>query len=813
MTAWDTQLPVSQGLEWHAMRSGFEALDGVGDCIAQTFRSTIAETIAQLKVYGSSSGSANGVILEVFTAGSEVATGLATTLFDPNGQANVGAGVFSACSPHYTCLNGAGIVHLPTGNSIDLEYGTAGVAGRVINLSVQVKILGTGTLSVSMVRVSDGAVRSLGDYPGSGILWSGLSGIDPPTIVIPLGEINPFTDQPWTTAEVQGFDNATYRLRFLATTSDPAIGLNLARLKVDTCTENRLVRRLFAPAAAPTWHIWDAYKPDGTALWAKAANVDYTVALRHPLGGVITSGAVSRFAPFWADSAVTPPHGKSSWKPTISGLLANAAVIVSMGSPLTRGYAVAPIIVTSGNVSRDGLPFAKLATVAVDINQRARQEVTVTGGPVTVGAMSVICRPELPLSTPPVDPLRLALRSAVGTGLAVAEIGAVDWANAPEEEAVVDANPNGLPWKRVVVPLNTTVALTDATQYRLEASNFAPVDAPSWETAFFSIEGLTNSGGAATYTGAAGGDGATDQGWLLLGASEIRSTSDYPFEVLTLAPTVTGFTVTEATAPTAVTGTGFSICGEAPGTAAIPYALLDWSRTALGSDPVTGFAYYEVQRRTASDDWRVVGRLCCDPNGVIDESRTEWPDYEAPLNRPVTYRVRVVRNDGGIGGWSAERTVTLRVDTDVGVGYQTFTSNRDPTLNMAYIDVYAGDEANRDWEFLDAAQHAYDGLFGVDYWVDLHETERRGVRFTRRLLLNAVAAPDGELRGLNRFRTVRRLQETTVPYVCVRSNDGDVVYGSVVVPNGRERQPSHLYTATVTVTETTATPTVETVAR
>lgn len=819
---WNPSAPAIQGFEWNAGCDGAEALGSTISCVAQRLRSTVTESIDVIKAFGFASGANQPVLMEVFTAGAEVATNVVSTNYVPNSNVNASPGMSSVtCGTNYhLCLAGTSGSILPRDEEgLELTWPTNAVAGRISSVAFTFRAQNDGTLEVQLVRVSDGFAKPLGEFQATPLTPPGYPGAD---ISVLLGEVNPFTDQPWTLAEVRGFDTVAplYRIKMVAHTSVYQIW-TLARMTVTTCDENRLARSLVMQGGPSlNWFSWPATKPDGTANWSKVNGTKYTIVFRHPIGGVVTSGAPSQFGVGWTDSKVTPPYGESAFAPTIAvafgGVSVNIGVISAMGVAQTRGYSVVPTIAGSGVVSVDGMSYRGIVASPVSIFHSASiQEITVTGGPVTINAAAVLCRPT-GVDPPPGQPMSVALTNNTGgTTHASGSVTLADWQRALDL-ACSKLNANGVPWKRVVVPLSPPFALVNATQYRVQASSFAVTGAPSnsWEVSYMLIDPLS-TGVFASY------NGNTDGGFI----NGAKANIDYQVQLLQQAPTVTGAAADAQMDPAGGPNPSFptdtfTICGGAPGSLGVPYIRVTWAPTSLGAN----FGHYEVQRQETGGDWVVIARLSNrDFQGVRQEGNTEIHDYDAPLNEPVSYRVRVVGLNGTVGDWSAAVTATQVVESsgEGSWGFYTFTSNLDPTLNLLYLDVYDGPEARRRYEVLDAAQTAYDAEYQRDYWVEQRSTELRGVRFSRPLLVNAIAVPSAGKRGLDRFAALRRLQTVTyspaqaidplgqrvIPYVTVRNESGDRFYASVLVPDVEVRQPSNLYFATVTVTELTGTPT------
>lgn len=223
----------------------------------------------------------------------------------------------------------------------------------------------------------------------------------------------------------------------------------------------------------------------------------------------------------------------------------------------------------------------------------------------------------------------------------------------------------------------------------------------------------------------------------------------------------------------------------------LPYAHLSWTATAVGSD----FGGYLIERSDPRDSaWTAIGL-------VTDEDTVTFDDYEGRLNTASSYRLRAVRLlDGAVSDPTSTVTLTRTVED---CGY-AFTSNEDPTLNLAYPDVTESGTARRGYTFPEADETVFQRLYGRDYQVAFRPTETRGAVFQRSVLVNAVcAAPEPGVYG---FDALRALATAPLSYVAVLDDQGARFLAHLQVPSGDTHQPAALQLATVTVTEVTDTP-------
>lgn len=266
--------------------------------------------------------------------------------------------------------------------------------------------------------------------------------------------------------------------------------------------------------------------------------------------------------------------------------------------------------------------------------------------------------------------------------------------------------------------------------------------------------------------------------------------------VMVRPPTVTG------SPPLVVTqdllGGTCQICpqsGTACAVTGVPIVAISWTVS-----PVTGFGYYELQRSDGGGDFVTIAKLtpAATANGYLDQA--------VPFGVAAQWRVRVVQSTGATSLWSNIMSATI--DPPHGAGL-VITARNDTLLTVAYPDVH-GDRlpAQSDWSFLDAQDTVLFPVYGRDGQLALRPTERRGVQFTRTMLLSAFCVATTCLTVADGLRA---LMNTTEPYLVVRDNRGCSWYMSVSIPGvTRLADPGvgDIWTADVTFTET-PTPEVE----
>lgn len=315
--------------------------------------------------------------------------------------------------------------------------------------------------------------------------------------------------------------------------------------------------------------------------------------------------------------------------------------------------------------------------------------------------------------------------------------------------------------------------------------------------------------GAATY-GAPSAGTTIALSWMPGITPPVSGTTLDPFSDAVLIfsmymPTVTGFSVVGANQP--LTGIGLDCAG---GVACcqpqgITYNQVSWSATS-SSIPVSGFGYYELQRMdTISTDWNTIMKNTS-PTG------TSFKDYEARVGIQSSYRIRAVDVLDFPGQWSSTVTITpaspgVTGGSCISSGHVLiFTTNerQDGSSNLAYSTAWmGGGRVEEPFAFPEAGQNVVQMMFEKDFPTVFRPLERGGEQFTRTLLVQAaaIAAPTA-----GNFRSLRDMAWDDVSYICVRDEDGNRWFASVLVPGGNILRDRRLYLATVNVIETSDTP-------
>jgi len=380
-----------------------------------------------------------------------------------------------------------------------------------------------------------------------------------------------------------------------------------------------------------------------------------------------------------------------------------------------------------------------------------------------------------------------------GAGTFLGPDGMIDYATWLALPEIVDG------WKKVTVAISPVAVLTGAggvTYWQLWTG--------SGELLIWEVLGAT-ANHTVTTTGSSSGAVGGYHGESAV--ANFIGTENYPLDIsITLAQemsVVSNFAVTTATQELTVID---EYCGVTVSTipSGIVYNHLAWDPVLTAM--VSGWAYYEIQRRDTTMDigvWETIAKITNPYVGEMD-------DYEARIGVMSSYRIRTVHTTGIEGPWSAEVTSTIPAPgvtgVGVGIGLLVFTSNEDPAANLAYVHIHG--DAEESFDFIESGQGSLEPVYGRDYQVSLRPTERGGVTFTRTLLVNKAGIPTGTLdRG---FTSLRDLAWDAIPYVCVRDELSNRWLANVSVPSGSIRRQdgrsTHYQVSAVTITEVAGVP-------
>jgi hypothetical protein len=225
----------------------------------------------------------------------------------------------------------------------------------------------------------------------------------------------------------------------------------------------------------------------------------------------------------------------------------------------------------------------------------------------------------------------------------------------------------------------------------------------------------------------------------------------------------------------------------------------------LVTPPDYYFGAYELQRQDGVEtDWKTIMR-------ATSPTVTGFNDYEARVGIVSTYRIRALDVYDFPGPWSSEVTATVPTP-GVTIGCDDghlliFTSNeeQDGSINLAYSSVWEqGRTVEENFTFPESGFVQLQAMYNRDYFTAFRPTERGGEQFSRTVLVQAAAiAPE----TLGDFTGLRDMAWANVSYICVRDEEGNRWFATVLVPSGRVLRDRRLYMAPVDIIEVTDTPT------
>ena len=194
-----------------------------------------------------------------------------------------------------------------------------------------------------------------------------------------------------------------------------------------------------------------------------------------------------------------------------------------------------------------------------------------------------------------------------------------------------------------------------------------------------------------------------------------------------------------------------------------------------------------------------------------DGGQTSFRDYEARVGIQSSYRIRTLDFYEFPGPWSSTTTVTLpAIGVSGGSCLQNghlliFTTNeiQDGSSNLAYSSVWMDTQVVEDFGFAEAGFVQMQAMYNRDFFTAFRPNERGGERFSRTVLVQAAAISPPTLGD---FRSLRDMAWDDVSYICVRDEDGNRWFATVMVPSGQVLRDRRLYLAPVDIVEVTDTP-------
>ena len=217
------------------------------------------------------------------------------------------------------------------------------------------------------------------------------------------------------------------------------------------------------------------------------------------------------------------------------------------------------------------------------------------------------------------------------------------------------------------------------------------------------------------------------------------------------------------------------------------------------------FSAYEIQRMdTVDTTWQTIMKS-------TDSGQTSFRDYEARIGIQSSYRIRTLDFYEFPGPWSSTTSITLpAIGVSGGSCLQNghllvFTTNeiQDGSSNLAYSSVWMDTQVVEDFGFAEAGFVQMQAMYNRDFFTAFRPNERGGERFSRTVLVQAAAISPP---SLGDFRSLRDMAWDGVSYICVRDEDGNRWFATVLVPSGQVLRDRRLYLAPVDIIEVTDTP-------
>jgi len=223
----------------------------------------------------------------------------------------------------------------------------------------------------------------------------------------------------------------------------------------------------------------------------------------------------------------------------------------------------------------------------------------------------------------------------------------------------------------------------------------------------------------------------------------------------------------------------------------------------LITPPRFNFGTYEIQRMdTVEPEWKTI-------MAATGPQTTSFNDYEARVGILTSYRIRATDVYDFAGPWSSTVTITSAPPGVTGGCISDghvliFTSNERQagSINLAYASVWEG-RVEENFTFPEANFVQLQAMYNRDFFTAFRPLERGGEQFSRTVLVQAAAISPETLAD---FTSLRDMAWDSVPYICVRDEDGNRWFATVSVPTGRVLRDRRLYLAAVNIVETTATP-------
>lgn len=221
--------------------------------------------------------------------------------------------------------------------------------------------------------------------------------------------------------------------------------------------------------------------------------------------------------------------------------------------------------------------------------------------------------------------------------------------------------------------------------------------------------------------------------------------------------------------------------------------------------PLYVFDHFELQRMDTIDiEWKTIME-------ATSPLVSGFKDYEARVGILSSYRIRLVNVLDFAGPWSSTVTATIAepgvtgtsINADTAVLIFTSNERQDGSINLAYSNAWEG-SVNEDFTFPEASFVQLQPMYNKDFFTAFRPLERGGERFSRTVLVQAAAISPPTLAD---FTSLRDMAWDSVNYICVRDQEGNRWFATILVPSGKVQHFRRIYMAEVEVIQVTDTPT------
>ncbi len=745
-------------------------IDAPVKAAAMRLDSTVTETVSTLGIFANTDTAAGRILAEVLMAGSEVPVAPTTTTFRPNVLGGTAPSFGSVASINQPTYNLANYITVAGGAAATflLEFDTAGAltGERILDVRLVVVFrdnLRSGTDIIFEFRIDTGGV--------DGVVWFGPVrqpnntgdgfGSGPPyTAVISTGEVYPDAQQPWTLAQLQAFDAGVVRVQLASTAGSGSHSPEYFQvyMEVDHVPENRYSTQVITTAATGArWVTATPRTPTAGSNIAKVNGTDLTLLIRQPRYGDIKPSTVPAdylfSVPYIRGCDATPQPGLIQYDRIALNL---DGTVSELGTP-TGDRLIGFEMQVAGTQSVDAQPYS--AVPAVLVSGTVQQEVSQAAAGSYAGVI-------IPARYTPVGGVAGNLVVTLKRRTDNVTMGTATITQALADTFTADEIAG---WRLITAPFAANATLAVGIQYYLDLTE---AGTGTWEVPALSGVPVLGS----PVTGVASYRGTTDV--ATYGGGDVNA-ADLPIVVYALVSPPAGLAVADQSTATPDSGPYCAVT-------AIGYNRVTWTAVVLAT-----FSHYEIQRNDAFTDWQTVAL-------ITTSTVTAFEDYEARIGYQSCYRIRTVATTGISSAWSSTVCDTVAA---YGCGL-TLTANSWPEGSVAYGDVFdgSGGFVDKEYRFPEVDEVQERTFHGRDGKVAFIPAERRWSEFDRRLMVASIVATGPAPMQAD---PIRDLSRATLPYVCVRDEDGGRWFANVQVGSLTDRRPGRFEYVDIHVNELT----------